>query len=57
MTVQDIVEEIDFIARRAIWLHQQPRDFEGTLLCHDYRDESGLLLRRVEELERICESL
>jgi hypothetical protein len=57
MTLQDLVEEIDFVARRAIWLQQQPRDSDGELLCEDYRNESGMLLRHVEELERICESL
>ena len=57
MIPSGLLDEINFICERALWLRKQPCDSEGTLLCEDYRDEAGLLLRRVEELERAYASL
>ncbi len=48
-----LLSELDFIRLRAIWLRQQPRDSDGTLLISDHREEAAMLGRRIEELQRI----
>lgn len=53
MSHAEIVNELEFIEQRTLWLLGQPRDIDGVLACQDYRDECGVLSRRIEELERM----
>lgn len=57
MTHEDVLDELDFIRDRSLWLRRQPMDADGVLLCQDYRDECTMLRNRVEELEKILVSL
>ena len=57
MTHADVLDEIDFIRDRSLWLKRQPRDNDGVLLRQDDRDECGVLRRRVAELEKLLVEL
>lgn len=57
MTQADVLDEIDFIRARSVWLRSQPKAPNGVLLRQDDRDECGMLYRRVEELQKILVSL
>jgi len=48
----DFLAELDFIQLRSKFLQTRPRDTDGVLMCRDDRDEAGMLVRLVEELER-----
>lgn len=57
MTHNDVLDEIDFIRERSLWLRRQPKDADGVLLRQDDRDECGMLRNRVCELEKILVNL
>jgi hypothetical protein len=52
--MNEILNELDFIRERTLWLQSQARDSDGALMCADYRDECGVMLRRVHEIEAIA---
>lgn len=49
--LSDLWSQVDFINSRREWLAKQPMDAFGKLLREDDRQEAGMLLRLVEELE------
>lgn len=49
--LSDLWSQVDFISARREWLAKQPMDAFGKLLREDDRQEAGMLLRLVEELE------
>jgi hypothetical protein len=54
MTWNEFVTEVEFIHARVLWLRRQPQDADGKLLCRDYRDECGMLQRRISELQEVA---
>ena len=53
VTEEEFTCEVYFIHHRTKWLEGQPSAPGGTLLRQDDRDESCMLIHRIEELEGI----
>jgi hypothetical protein len=53
VTVDEILDETEFICQRTLWLKRQPRNADGVLLRQDDRDEAGVMDRRISELMEI----